>query len=203
MSLDKRGSVFAILMACALTGAIGLAADRASAAGASVAPEPAEPSVAAARTLVRRQVLHAVWGHGLGEAVIVPFVDATPDFSAHIRVSLHGAKRNAVYLIQRAPESGRDAATDHDGRCQRAFALPPWSASDAPAPSFVTFGTTDDPILLFTNGGGRGSVDFDFHTPASAGLTSGMSFDVVFRVLDDIENPSSLLLGECVTVKIP
>jgi hypothetical protein len=161
-------------------------------------------------SLVRRQLLHAVWGGGLGTATLVPFGDGTAEFSVHIRVVLEGAKPNTVYVIQRAAELGRDAVKDHDGRCQRSFALPPWSASDAPAPSFATFvavdasgaATPEGPILLRTNRRGHGVASFDFHTVPGV-LTSGSEFDVVFRVLDDLANPASLLVGECVTVEVP
>jgi len=182
--------------------------------GASgIAPEVTEPSGATSGSLqdiMRRQHLTAVWGHGAGRANIKPFLDDTTDFSAHIKIKVRWAQPNTSFLIQRAPELGRDVVEDSDGHCQRAFGFAPWSAADPPAPSFVTFvevnpnGTPTGAgnIILMTDDEGRGSVEFDFHTPAAAGLTSGKQFDVVFRLIDDLANPGTLLLGECVTVTV-
>jgi len=157
-----------------------------------------------------RRPLTAVWGQGQGRADIEPFLDATPDFSARIKVKVKGAPPNTSFTVQRAPEVGRDAVKDQDGRCQRAFGFAPWSAADPPAPSFVTFvavnpdGTPSGAgnITLTTNGNGKGEVEFDFHSASAAGLTSGKEFDVVFRLIDDLANPSTLLLGKCVTVTV-
>lgn len=158
-----------------------------------------------------RQRLSASWGQGQGFAAIQPFHDDNEHFSARIEVNIQGAPPNTSFLIQRAPEVGRDAVKDQDGRCQRAFAFSPWSAADPPAPSFVTFvavnpdGTPTGAgnIVLTTNNGGQGQVEFDFHSVAAAGLTSGRRFDVVFRLVDDPTNPETLLLGECSTVTVP
>jgi hypothetical protein len=157
-----------------------------------------------------RQRLTAVWGQGEGRAYIEPFLDATTDFSARIRVTVDDAPPNTSFIVQRAPEVGRDAVKDQDGRCQRAFGFAPWSTAQPPAPSFVTFvavnpdGTPTGAgnILLTTNSSGEGEVEFDFHAAAAAGLTSGRKFDVVFRLIDDLANPSTLLLGGCVTVTV-
>ena len=118
-------------------------------------------------------------------------------FTADIKVRLRNAKPNTTYIVQRAPEVGR--ALSSDGVCQRGMSVSPWSSADPPAPAFITFpqanGTT--PVSLVTSATGEGSVDFSFSVST---IPAGTQFDVMFRVLDDVALPKSVLLSECVTV---
>jgi hypothetical protein len=85
------------------------------------------------------------------------------------------------------PPAGFDLSTTTDGSCQRALALPPWTAL-APAPAaFLTWPTT-----LTTNQRGDGQTDFVF--VQSFPLPQ---FDVMFRVLEAGAAPQSALLTGC------
>ena len=143
--------------------------------------------------------LSQVGGAGVGGVSVTPQAIPEAYFTAVLKVRLHGAKPNLVYAMQRAPEIGR--ALGSDGICQRALSIAPWSPSDPPAPSFVTFtqpgGTT--PITLTSGASGDASLDFTFRAPA---IPTGTRFDVMFRVLDDLAVPTSLFLSGCFTVTV-
>jgi hypothetical protein len=118
-------------------------------------------------------------------------------FTADIKVRLRNAKPNTTYIVQRAPEVGR--ALSSDGVCQRGMSVSPWSSADPPAPAFMTFTQPNSttPVSMVTSATGDGSVDFPF---SASSILAGTQFDVMFRVLDDVALPKSVLLSECVTV---
>lgn len=145
-----------------------------------------------------RSVLKPVAGPGVGGLSVTPVPNASRVLDVVIKVRLEGAKPNATYLVQRAPEVGRANAAD--GVCQRALGQSPWSPSDPPAVAFVTFPlpVTSGPLVAIkTQPNGNGSVDFEFVSPT---IPTGTVFDVMLRLVDDATAPSVELRSECLTV---
>ena len=138
-------------------------------------------------------------GAGRGGVSVTPVANAGGYFDATIRVRLLGARAGTTYIVQRAPEIGRPMSSD--GACQRALGLSPWSSTDAPAPSFLTFlmPGTSTPITLTTSAAGDASLDFPFQAPM---IPAGTRFDVQFRLLDQATMSSSLYLSGCFTVTV-
>jgi hypothetical protein len=142
----------------------------------------------------------AVCGTGGTSVTSIAVPEAT--FVATIRFVVNRAKPNTTYFIQRAAEAFRSSTTDADGVCQRADGLPPWSASDPPAPAFVTFPIPWKPgpkIALTTDAEGSGSIEFE-HQAAS--IPRGSSFDVQMRLVDSEDAPTSELRSGCMTVLV-
>jgi hypothetical protein len=139
--------------------------------------------------------LQAVTGSGSGIVKVTPTALAD-GFTAQITVNVHGAVPNTTFYIQRAPEVGR--ANGADGVCQRAAGLPPWGP---PAPNFVTFPLpgTGPLATLQTSEGGAGSTHIDFVAPT---IADGTQFDVMFRLVDDLMNPTNELRTRCFTVTV-
>jgi hypothetical protein len=117
-------------------------------------------------------------------------------FSAQITVNVQGVTPNTVLYVQRAPEIGRPDSAD--GVCQRAEGQPPWGP---PTPDFITFPLpAPGPLVtLTTSGGGAGAVHIDFAAPT---ITDGTMFDVMFRLVDDVEAPTIDLRSACFTVTV-
>ena len=126
---------------------------------------------------------------------------ATPDafFDADISVHVVNARPSTTYVVQRAPEVGR--ALGNDGICQRALGLAPWSSADAPAPAFISFVLpgAPAPVTFTTSATGEGTVTFEFKVPA---VPSGTRFDVMFRLLNDVNAPTSIFHSSCFTVTV-
>jgi hypothetical protein len=142
-------------------------------------------------------LLSGVGWSGAGGMSVTPHSATNGTFAADFKVRLRNAKPNTTYTVQRAAEVGRVLSSD--GICQRGLSLAPWSSADPPAAAFVTFlpdGTT--PVTLTTTATGDGSVDFAFANT----IVAGTRFDVMFRVLDDVALPKSVLLSECITVLV-
>lgn len=119
-------------------------------------------------------------------------------FDADIAVHLINGRPNTTYTVQRAPEVGR--ALGADGSCQRALGLSPWSSADPAAPAFVTFVPAGGaPVTITTSATGEASVTFDFRVPT---VPSGTRFDVMFRLLDDVNAPTSVVMSSCFTVTV-
>ena len=140
------------------------------------------------------QELTAVRGVGAGIVNVTPTAAVDGSFSAQINVDVHGAPPNTTFFVQRAPEIGR--ANSSDGICQRAAGQAPWGP---PAPNFVTFPlpAAGPLVVLQTSAGGAGSTHIDFAAPT---IADGTAFDVMFRLVDDLNNPSNELRTECFTV---
>lgn len=150
-------------------------------------PAPASPTASH---------LQAVTGSGSGIVKVTPTAVLDGGFSAQITVNVHGAPPNTTFYVQRAPEVGR--ANGSDGICQRAAGLPPWGP---PAPNFVTFPlpSTGPLVTLETSAGGAGTTHIDF---VAAGIADGTAFDVMFRLVDDLVNPTNELRSGCFTVTV-
>ena len=120
-------------------------------------------------------------------------------FAADIVVHVLNGRPMTTYTVQRAPEIGRVLGAD--GSCQRALGLAPWSMSDPAAAAFLTFVPTggSTPVTVTTSSTGEGTVTFDFRAPT---IPVGTHFDVMFRLLDDLSAPTSVLLSSCFTVTV-
>ncbi|HEY7461592.1 MAG TPA: hypothetical protein VIC59_06930 [Gemmatimonadota bacterium] len=144
--------------------------------------------------------LLAIDGKGFGRVRVVPFFNGGT-FAAHLTVQLHEARPTTTYVFQRAPEIGRPLS--FDGACQRALMISPWSAADVPVvPAFVSFPLPNpDPLItLTTDARGEAKLDFDFKL---AGLPTPLDFDVMFRVLENVPDPRSILQSDCISVSAP
>ncbi len=143
--------------------------------------------------------LAEIGGAGCGSVHVAPYLNGG-SFAATITVRVALGKPVTTYTLQRAPEVGR--ANGADGVCQRALSLAPWSSSDPPAPSFVTFPlpNTDPTVTLTTDASGRGEKSFDFK---AAGIATPIQFDVMFRALDNLTAPTTILQSTCFTVSAP
>ncbi|MFN2602865.1 MAG: hypothetical protein ABR582_08950 [Gemmatimonadaceae bacterium] len=113
--------------------------------------------------------------------------------------SARNARPNATYTVQRAPEIGR--ALGNNGVCERALSIAPWSSTDTPAAAFITFipnGATTSATFT-TSASGDGMLDFEFCVPV---IPKDTKFDVMFRLVDDMAAPASVLLSQCVTATV-
>ena len=135
-------------------------------------------------------LLYAVLGTGSGIVNVTPTAAVDGSFSAQITVNVHETAPNTTFYVQRAPEIGR--ANSSDGICQRALGQAPWGP---PTPNFVTFPLPD--AALQTSPGGAGSTHIDFAAPA---IADGTQFDVMFRLVDSLTNPTNELRTGCFTV---
>lgn len=136
---------------------------------------------------------------GNGGISVTSTADPASYFVATIRVSLR-SKPNTTYLLQRAAEVGRENGAD--GQCQRADRLSPWSPGDPPfGETWVTFPlpVATDLKRVTTNAKGEGSLEFEYRSPT---ITSGASFDVRMRLVDDESSPTSELRSGCMTVVV-
>jgi hypothetical protein len=141
--------------------------------------------------------LAALTGTGTGGVSVTPKAIAQGTFDADIKVRVQKARANATYMVQRAPEIGRASASD--GVCQRAAGMSPWSPADPPAPAFVTFMNGTAPYTITTDASGAGSLDFEFLAPT---IPAGTLFDVLFRLVDNVDAPTLDIRSGCFTVTV-
>ncbi|MEO7360048.1 MAG: hypothetical protein ABI120_06950 [Gemmatimonadaceae bacterium] len=134
-----------------------------------------------------------------GGLSVTPKTVSEGGFAADIEVHVLNGRPSTTYTVQRAPEIGRVLGSD--GSCQRALGLTPWSSSDPAAAAFLTFVPTggSTAITLTTSSTGEGTVKFDFRATT---IPVGTRFDVMFRLLDDLTAPTSILLSSCFTVLV-
>jgi hypothetical protein len=154
----------------------------------STAPGPIIPAG------THQSAIAAVSGPGAGGVSVTPKAIPEATFAADISVFIAGARPNANYIVQRAPETGR--ALGSDGVCQRALGLSPWSAADPAAPAFVTFPPGSG---VATAANGTGTANFEFRAPA---IPAGTVFDVMFRLVDSETAPTTELRSGCFTVTV-
>jgi hypothetical protein len=119
--------------------------------------------------------------------------------AADISVRLVGLRRNATYLFQRAQDGVGGRPLGSDGICQRALGLPPWSPADPPAPNFQTMPLpAQGPLVtITTSASGDGAVDFEFR---SLMILAGTTNDVMFRLVDNEDAPTTELRSNCMSV---
>ena len=146
--------------------------------------------------------VHAVQGAGDGIVNLTTTAGQT-GFSAEITVNVHGMIPGTVLYVERAPEVGRPLG--HDGNCQRADGQWPWEQPSSlgfpPAPAFVPF---PRPLVgpletLTASDDGAGALHFAFDLPF---IADGTQFDVEFRLVDSLTNPSIELRSDCFTVTV-
>jgi len=144
-----------------------------------------------------QSMLSALTGTGTGGVSVTPKAITQGTFDADIKVRVQKARANATYTVQRAPEIGRSSAAD--GICQRASGMSPWGPSDPPAPAFVTFMNGTAPYTIRTDALGTGSLDFEFIAPT---IPAGTIFDVMFRLVDNLDAPTVEIRSGCFTVTV-
>jgi hypothetical protein len=138
-----------------------------------------------------------VGGSGLGGVSVTPKSIPEQYMAVDISVLVSNARPNTRYFVQRSPDVGRDLQSD--GLCQRAASVPPWAATDPPAPAFLTFPLGSGSATLTTGGDGAGNLNFEFLAPT---IPAGTRFDVLFRLVDNETTPASTLRSECFTVLV-
>ncbi len=138
-------------------------------------------------------------GKAAGGVSVSPKTAAEGGFAADIVVRLLNGRPSTTYTVQRAPEIGR--ALSADGSCQRALGLAPWSSADPAAAAFLTFVPTggSTPVTVTTSSTSEGTLTFDFRAPT---IPVGTRFDVMFRLLDDLSAPTSVVPSACFTVTV-
>jgi hypothetical protein len=126
--------------------------------------------------------LVAVLGTGSGAVNVTPTAEDHGTFHLQGQVHISGAMANTTYFVQRAPD-----VNVADPACTG-----PWISFPIPNPGPV--------VTLTTSPGGAGSAHFEL---AVGGVfTSGTPFNVRFRVIDNLQSPTSILMSECVTVVV-
>jgi hypothetical protein len=144
-----------------------------------------------------QSAITAVSGTGTGGVSVTPKAIPEATFAADISVLITGARPNANYIVQRAPEVGRTLGSD--GICQRALGLSPWSTADPPAPAFVTFPLGTGVAVVPTAANRTGTANFEFRAPT---VPAGTVFDVMFRLVDSETAPTTELRSGCFTVTV-
>jgi hypothetical protein len=119
--------------------------------------------------------------------------------AADVSVRLVGMRPNATYLLQRAQEGVGGRPLGSDGICQRALGLSPWSLSDPPALNFQTMPLpAPGPLVTITTASnGDGAVDVEFRALM---ILAGTTNDVMFRLVDDTEAPTTEFRTGCMMV---
>ena len=175
--------------------AYGAAAFGLAAILAACGSSPTAPDASAAGT--HQSTLSTLMGTGTGAVSVTPKAIPQGTFDADIKVRVQRAKANTTYIVQRAPEVGRASASD--GVCQRALGVSPWGPSDPPAPAFVTFVNGTVPYTITTDRSGNGALDFAF---TAATIPAGTVFDVMFRLVDNVDAPTLEIRSGCFTVTV-
>jgi hypothetical protein len=119
--------------------------------------------------------------------------------AADISVRLVGLRRNATYLLQRAQEGVGGRPLGSDGICQRGLGLAPWSPADPPTVNFQTMPLPAvGPLVTITTGAtGDGAADFEFRAQM---VLAGTTNDVMFRLVDNGDAPTTELRSDCMMI---
>ena len=136
---------------------------------------------------------------GFAGMSITPKAIPEGTMAADISVRLVGLRPSATYLFQRAQEGVGGRALGSDGICQRGLGLPPWSPSDPPTLNFQTMPlpATDPLVTITTTSTGDGAVDFEFRALM---VLAGTTNDVMFRLVDNAEAPTTELRSDCMMI---
>jgi len=126
--------------------------------------------------------LVAVLGTGSGAVNVTPTAEDQGTFHVQGQVHIRHAAPNTTYLVQRAPD-----LNVADPACTG-----PWISFPIPNAGPL--------VTLTTSPGGAGAAHFELGVGGP--FTSGTPFNVRFRVIDDLVNPTSVLMSECVTVVV-
>lgn len=148
-------------------------------------PRALEPSRAAESrggTQTHGIELVAVLGTGSGAVNVTPTAEDQGTFHVQGEVHIRGAAPNTTYLVQRAPD-----LNVADPACTG-----PWVSFPIPNAGPL--------VTLTTSPSGAGAAHFELGIGGA--FTSGRAFNVRFRVIDDLQAPTSVLLSDCVTVVV-
>ena len=161
----------------------------AAAVVAACSGEPAAPTAAArppalrvGGTATHAIELVAIVGTGTGAVNVTPTAEDQGTFHVQGEVHIRGAAPNTTYLVQRAPD-----LNVADPACTG-----PWISFPIPNAGPL--------VTLTTSRGGAGAAHFEL--AVGGAFTSGTPFNVRFRVIDDLVNPTSVLVSDCVTVVV-
>ena len=156
----------------------------AACSGEPVAPTTAAlpPTVQVKGTKTHAIELVAVVGTGTGAVNVTPTAEDRGTFHVQGVVHVRGAAPNTTYLVQRAPD-----LNVADPACTG-----PWISFPIPNAGPL--------VTLTTSRGGAGAAHFEL--AVGGPFTSGTPFNVRFRVIDDLVNPTSVLVSDCVTVVV-
>jgi hypothetical protein len=156
---------------------------------AACSGEPAAPTTAApppalkfGGTATHAIELVAIVGTGTGAVNVTPTAEGRGTFHVQGEVHIHGAAPNTTYLVQRAPD-----LNVADPACTG-----PWISFPIPNAGPL--------VTLTTSPGGAGAAHFEL--AVGGPFTSGTPFNVRFRVIDNLANPTSVLVSDCVTVVV-
>ena len=123
-----------------------------------------------------------VLGTGSGAVNVTPTAEDQGTFHVQGQVHIRHAAPNTTYLVQRAPD-----LNVADPSCTG-----PWISFPIPNAGPL--------VTLTTSPGGAGAAHFELGVGGP--FTSGTPFNVRFRVIDDLVNPTSVLMSDCVTVVV-
>ena len=126
--------------------------------------------------------LLAVLGTGSGAVNVTPTAEDQGTFHFQGEVHIRDAAPNTTYLVQRAPD-----LNVADPSCTG-----PWISFPIPNAGPL--------VTLTTSPSGAGAAHIE--VGVGGGFTSGTPFNVRFRVIDDLVNPTSVLMSDCVTVVV-
>jgi hypothetical protein len=132
------------------------------------------PAAAVADPTGAQAAITPVEGTGSGQVLIAPSAKDHGTFAVEVTINVHGASPRTTYTIYRAVD------LIPDGKC-----------TEASGPLF-----TD---TLDTSAGGAGAAHVELHRGAP--FLSGTRFDVVFWLVDNLDNEVKLR-SECVTVTV-
>lgn len=126
--------------------------------------------------------LVAVLGSGAGAVNVTPTAEDQGTFHVQGQVHIRDAAPNTTYLVQRAPD-----LNVADPSCTG-----PWISFPLPNPGPI--------VTLTTSPAGAGAAHFELGVGGA--FTSGTPFNVRFRVIEAVQNPTSILMTDCVTVVV-
>ncbi len=126
--------------------------------------------------------LVAVLGTGSGAVNVTPTAEDQGTFHVQGQVHIRHAAPNTTFLVQRAPD-----LNVADPSCTG-----PWISFPIPNAGPL--------VTLTTSRAGAGAAHFELGVGGP--FTSGTPFNVRFRVIDDLVNPTSVLMSDCVTVVV-
>jgi hypothetical protein len=134
------------------------------------------------RTKTHGIALVAVLGTGSGAVNVTPTAEDQGTFHVQGQVHIKHAAPNTTYLVQRAPD-----LNVADPTCTG-----PWISFPIPNAGPL--------VTLTTSRAGAGAAHFEL--AVGGPFTSGTPFNVRFRVIDNLVNPTSVLMSDCVTVVV-
>ena len=128
-----------------------------------------------------RQRFTATLGFGLGHVNVTPTAEDQGTFHVQGVVHVTSAPPNMTFFVQRAP----DLILDN-------LCTGPWITFPTPNPG--------PPVTLTTSAGGAGAAHLELGVGGP--FVSGRQFNVRFRLIDNLSNPTTILETACFTVTV-